>query len=142
MYKTTRRRSLGGGTLMQMAPRTKMPLMSGAMEALLREQGADMMQAQSEVNALAQTATGVDVPPVCGCLVDNLVSFAGQQGMTVDAASTQAMYDACAVDPSEFKRLVASQGVNLEACKPWYKRKKTVMAGGAVLAGLLLWRFL
>lgn len=113
-----------------------------SLETMLTEKSDSMMAAQQEANAVARTSAGAQGGTECSCLVGNLTTFAAEQGMTLAQSDIDAMYATCEVSPREFKQLLHSQGVNLEACKPWYARKKTLMAGGAVLAGLVLWRIL
>ena len=146
MYKATRRRrGIGAARIPGTLPKGVLPLnlnMPSALETMLAVKGSDMMRAQSEANAVARASAGAAGGTECSCLVGNLTSFAAEQGMTLAQADIDAMYGTCQASPSEFKQLVAAQGVNLEACKPWYARKKTLMAGGAIAVGLVLWRIL
>lgn len=150
MYKTARRRSgmgkaawKGPGLVPGVLPQGVVPRnlnLPPTLETMLQEKSTDMMMAQQQANAVSREAADAPSQSECNCLVDNLVAFATEQGVAVDDVG--ALFTACTASPSEFKQLLHAQGVNLEACKPWYARKKTLMAGGAVLAGIILWRIL
>jgi hypothetical protein len=73
----------------------------------------------------------------CNCIV---MKVAEASGVPMDALTIQNGMTTCLADPKATLANAAAGGVNVEACKPWYLRKQTMIIGGVVLGGVVLLR--
>ena len=71
----------------------------------------------------------------CACLVTALLEGAAAQGVVLPSEAAAQFALACAVDPAALEAAAVEARVNIEGCKPWYKRKVTWIVGGALLVG-------
>jgi hypothetical protein len=80
----------------------------------------------------------------CGCYLDAVAAYAAAQGFTLTSAQRadlDRMLPVCEQDPAAFRaQLLDANHVPYESCKPWYRRRITLMVGGGIaLAGLAWW---
>ena len=98
---------------------------------------------QAAAARAADAGTGEEAQ-ACECYVAQLAEYANSSGMVFDAAAATEQMSACVADPQAYKDFLTAQlQVNVEACKPWYMRKRTwLIAGGLGLGVVALYALL
>lgn len=100
---------------------------------------ADLLRRGTEGDANADAAT-----VRCNCLVSAVGEYGAERGELMSSAEGDAFFAACMLAPDDFEKALADQKVNVEACKPWWKRRSTKVAVGVVgvllIAGIVIRR--
>lgn len=75
----------------------------------------------------------------CGCLAAQSVALSGADvNGDVGQSMLMSAMQGCAPNPAAFAQMVKSAGGDLEACKPWYLRKTTLIVGGGILVAAVV----
>ncbi len=102
----------------------------------------ERMEAAREFVREAPSGLPVDREPSarCVCLVEAAATHAAELGTPLTTEDLELFAAQCEADPDRMEAILKEAGADIEACKPWYKRKRTWLIGGlAVGGGLLLW---